>query len=310
MKILLVFIVMCSLCLPGVANSKDEESWEEFMKKKGQAEETTLIPKGSEGLKLIPKDVIVEELSRPPQPGQSGSQGALVVLTSDSILFDYGSSRLTESSFPQLSEIASALNDSRLAGIPFFYVDGHTCDIGSDSNNCRLSWDRARSVVSHLVSVGRVLPERVRPRGFGEHDPMNPNTSESQRRLNRRVVLRSGLAVVLTKDQSKLCQEEGGRHPGYGGSQEQDYPPGRRPSQSHSSPVLDNEPHEPVFGGLRGSDSKSRNQERRNLQEPSPLKREDIPSGFRRMDLPTQQKGNSTMGTPKGLPSPSPNENR
>lgn len=300
MKKLIVLLIACAICLPSVAFPNEEESWEEFIGKKGEAEETKLIPKGQQGLKLIPKDVIIEELSKPPQSGQTGAAvGPIVVLTSESILFEYGSSRLTENSFPQLREIAAALTDSRLAAIPLFYVDGHTCDIGSDGNNCRLSWDRARSVVNHLTSVGRVPSDKLRARGFGKRDPMRPNTSESERRLNRRVVLQSGLVAVVPRDQSKMCSESEGS-PGTGGSQEQ-YQNGHRPSQVHYPGPVDNEPYEPVFGGLRGS-SKSKEAERSKLPQVTPLKQSDLPAGFKRIETPKDQK-DGYQGVPKGLPS-------
>ncbi len=259
--------------------AEEKESYEDFQKNKAGAEAkgADLIPKG-QGPKLIPKDVIIEELSKPPQTTPTGQvQGAVVVLTSESILFDYGSSRLMESSFIQLAEIAAALKDPRLAAIPFFYVDGHTCDIGSEENNCRLSWDRAKSVVYHLITVGQVPPNKLKARGFGEYCPMHANTSEANRRLNRRVVLQSGSAVIITKDSCPICPEYGGRYPGVGGSQES--PSGYRPSQSHSAGPHDEESGEPVFAGLRGGKGK---REAPNQQTaPVEIKRDNLPFGFK-----------------------------
>jgi hypothetical protein len=107
--------------------------------------------------------------------------------------------------------IAQALNDPQLANIPTFFVDGHTCDIGSDESNCWLAWERARSVMTALMSLG-VPPGKIVPRGFGERDPLYPNYDDMVRAFNRRVVLKSG-TVVLPRDQMLMCQAWGG----YGG---------------------------------------------------------------------------------------------
>jgi len=203
------------------------ESWEQFRKMREQSEQINLIPKGQKSApKLIPKDIIIEQLRKPaqdapPQPPQPGRtdpgpppQGT-AVFSSDAILFDYGSARLRETSFPQLMEIARAFTDPQLAHIPFFFVDGHTCDIGSDENNCRLSWDRANSVIEFLVTAGRLDPQKLRPRGFGERTPMMPNASDYMRTLNRRVVLKSG-GAPMPMEEAVMCRMGGDWRSDYG----------------------------------------------------------------------------------------------
>ena len=296
MKQFIILISLCFLLYPLALIAEEKETWEEYQKKRSEAEskQSQLVPKGQKPPKLIPKDVIIEELSKPSQTSPSGTvQGALVVLTSESILFDYGSSRLTESSYLQLAEISAALRDPRLAAIPFFYVDGHTCDIGSESNNCRLSWDRAKSVVYHLITVGRVPAERLKARGFGEYCPMVDNISEANRRLNRRVVLQSGSPVLITKDQCPICPETGGKYPGVGGSQGS---PGYRPSQSHSPQPVDEESSEPVFAGLRGGKGKPSPPTQQTA--PVEIKKDSLPGAFKPLGDSTTQK---SPGTVKGI---------
>lgn len=147
---------------------------------------------------VINKDFIVEELSKP-------DAGALA-FSSDAILFGYGSAKLLDGSIPQLQEIAKALNDPALAHIPVFLVDGHTCAIGTDQRNCRLSHDRAVRVVQFLVEKGGVPAEKLKARGFGKNDPVISNDTEDNRRKNRRVVLKSGL-LSLQRDEKLLCGE-------------------------------------------------------------------------------------------------------
>jgi outer membrane protein OmpA-like peptidoglycan-associated protein len=228
-KRLIITLMAVSLLIPFAAVAEEEESWEDFRKARAKAETLKFVPKKLGG--LISKDVIIEQLQQqtqtpapgntaPGTPGQPGVPGQYtlptqpgqpmigtvptpgmpmaqavpgqVVFASDSILFEYGSARMKPMSFPQLMIVAAALRDPALASVPFFYVDGHTCDIGSDPNNCRLSWDRAREVIMFLTTVGGVNPIRLRPRGFGERIPMYPNANDFTRSMNRRVALQSG----------------------------------------------------------------------------------------------------------------------
>ena len=68
-------------------------------------------------------------------------------------------------------------------------VTGYTDDLGSAAHGLDLSERRARRVAHEL---GRVLPGKRFPmvvRGLGEAHPAVPNTSEANRRKNRRVVV-------------------------------------------------------------------------------------------------------------------------
>lgn len=69
-----------------------------------------------------------------------------------------------------------------------FEIVGHTCDIGSADGNLKLSRERAKSLHDFLVSKG-VKADRLKYRGVGQAEPMVPNTSEANRRQNRRVVV-------------------------------------------------------------------------------------------------------------------------
>ncbi len=197
-------LVIVVILLTAVFSMAFAETEEEYLKLREAEESSRLVPKGltkKPGGDLIPKDVIIEQLTQPQPPGQA----AAVTFSSDLILFDFGSARLRESCYPQLTQIVLAINDPKLAGIPVFFVDGHTCAIGSEENNCRLSWRRAHSVVTFLVRAG-VPPSKIIARGFGEYCPIASNEDEIGRMTNRRVVLKSG-SVVVQADQARQCSE-------------------------------------------------------------------------------------------------------
>lgn len=203
-KILLVVAFL--LALPGFSSS---ETWEEFQKLKASEEQNDFIPKG--GPRLIPKDAIVEALKKDCQ----------FTFQSDALLFHYGLPKIKEVSMPNVQNTAAAirqaLDDSELSQIQTYYVDGHTCAIGSDENNCRLSWSRAQAVIDELAKLG-VPREKLVPRGFGKTYPSHSNDTEATRVLNRRVVLKGDCARVAAKDNAVPCQmkslSESGMHGG------------------------------------------------------------------------------------------------
>jgi outer membrane protein OmpA-like peptidoglycan-associated protein len=65
-------------------------------------------------------------------------------------------------------------------------VEGHTDDRGRDDYNLDLSQRRAEAVKAYLIGKG-VPPERLEAKGFGETQPLKPNTTQRNRAANRRV---------------------------------------------------------------------------------------------------------------------------
>ncbi|HYW14165.1 MAG TPA: OmpA family protein [Longimicrobium sp.] len=65
-------------------------------------------------------------------------------------------------------------------------VEGHTDDVGSDTDNQALSERRARSVLSCLTSNG-VPTTGIQAMGHGEAHPKVPNTNDRNRAQNRRI---------------------------------------------------------------------------------------------------------------------------
>ena len=81
---------------------------------------------------------------------------------------------------------------ARISGIVLAYpdlkleIDGYTDNTGSDEFNQSLSEKRAATVRDYLVDSG-VSINNVYARGFGEANPVAPNTTAAGRKLNRRV---------------------------------------------------------------------------------------------------------------------------
>ena len=66
-------------------------------------------------------------------------------------------------------------------------IQGHTDNVGNDNDNQVLSEQRAKAVYQYAISKG-VASERLRYKGYGESQPIAPNTTAAGRAKNRRTV--------------------------------------------------------------------------------------------------------------------------
>lgn len=108
------------------------------------------------------------------------------VFVFNNIQYEFDSAKLLDSSKEILNDIVLTLLNNPEVKIE---VSGHTCNIGSDKYNQKLSEKRAKSVVDYLLSKG-IDAERLISRGFGETKPIADNDSEEGRILNRRTELK------------------------------------------------------------------------------------------------------------------------
>jgi outer membrane protein OmpA-like peptidoglycan-associated protein len=140
-------------------------------------------------------------------------QEGKVTFNNKAVTFEQNTAEIKNDSIGQIVELATALADPKLKKIPFFYIDGHTCDLGSEKRNCQLSIERACATKQLLAKHAGIEKERIKVRGFGESCPIKPNDSEANREQNRRVVVRSsketdpgGKACVQCKEADTACQ--------------------------------------------------------------------------------------------------------
>jgi outer membrane protein OmpA-like peptidoglycan-associated protein/tetratricopeptide (TPR) repeat protein len=113
----------------------------------------------------------------PLKPIRSGES---IVL--NNIFFEFDSYKLKEESKVELNKLLEFLNlnpDLKAE------ISGHTDNIGTDAYNQKLSRDRARSVVNHLISRGIDI-SRLSFEGYGSSKPLASNETEEGRAQNRR----------------------------------------------------------------------------------------------------------------------------
>ena len=83
----------------------------------------------------------------------------------------------------KLDEIAKILKKSESE---FFFVEGHTADVGKPEDEKNLSQERAKTVIEKLVERG-IPAEKFIYQGAGGTKPIAPNGTEEGRSQNRRV---------------------------------------------------------------------------------------------------------------------------
>ncbi len=141
------------------------------IKKEGKAYESKLV-KADNIEKTFIKD---EEISI-----KNVKKGSIHTL--NDILFKTNSSEIDPASKIVLQGFAQWLKENPTITIE---LQGHTDDLGSDADNLALSQDRAFSVMTFIAAQG-IPSSRIKFKGYGETKPKFPNTSDDNRRKNRR----------------------------------------------------------------------------------------------------------------------------
>ncbi|ACN15952.1 MotB2 [Desulforapulum autotrophicum HRM2] len=113
--------------------------------------------------------------------------GKVIVTINGQTLFDSGSANLKQG--------ATAILD-RIVAVVFEYpeysinIKGYTDDIPIETaqfpSNWELSAIRATTVLKHLIQKG-INPKRLTATGYADMEPLVPNTSDTNRAINRRV---------------------------------------------------------------------------------------------------------------------------
>jgi len=106
------------------------------------------------------------------------------IITTLRINFDFNKWNVKKIYYPEIKNVAEVLKANPHLKIE---VAGHTDNIGSAKYNLWLSKKRAEAVKNILVNVYKVNPNRIVAKGYGEKYPLVPNTTSTNRALNRRV---------------------------------------------------------------------------------------------------------------------------
>ncbi len=126
-------------------------------------------------------------------PGKNGGSAAKKeTITKETVLklnqiyivyFDTDKSILKSDAMPELDKVYDFLKKNPNYGIK---IAGYTDSDGTKERNQVISDSRAKAVAGYLVNKG-VSSTRTLARGYGQNDPLNGNTTEEEKRKNRRV---------------------------------------------------------------------------------------------------------------------------
>ncbi len=112
---------------------------------------------------------------------KESKRGTVLVL--DNLLFDTGGATLHGGSQRNLDPLVRYLKDNPDRNIS---VEGHTDNVGGESYNIDLSFQRAEAVKKYLTVSG-INANRINTKGFGESLPVASNNTAQGKQMNRRV---------------------------------------------------------------------------------------------------------------------------
>ena len=121
-----------------------------------------------------------------PSTGNFKSKKLLTLVILKNIFFDVNKYDLKPSSQIELDELIKLLRENPLVTVQ---INGFTDNMGKPADNLLLSENRAKSVVYYLTSKG-IDAKRLSYKGYGEAQPVSPNTTEAGRANNRRTELK------------------------------------------------------------------------------------------------------------------------
>jgi outer membrane protein OmpA-like peptidoglycan-associated protein len=109
-----------------------------------------------------------------------------VVLRSD-VLFALNSAALTPAAKAAVTTLATQIRSARVTGT--IQINGYTDNLGTADRNLALSKARALAVAQVLQAGLAGQSVTLAPQGFGEANPVVPNSTDPNRARNRRVTI-------------------------------------------------------------------------------------------------------------------------
>jgi outer membrane protein OmpA-like peptidoglycan-associated protein len=133
-------------------------------------------------IRIVPADAPPATVG-PPPPDISTVLKTKKSYTFRNVNFETGKWELLPPPLPELDNLAAFLKENPTVKVE---IGGHTDDVGDDTANQLLSQNRAETVANYLISKG-IATNRITHKGYGEVQPIAPNSSAVGRLQNRRV---------------------------------------------------------------------------------------------------------------------------
>lgn len=100
------------------------------------------------------------------------------------VYFDQSKADLRDESYAELDRIRKIMEEN--PGMEIL-LEGHTDNQGDANLNFKLAEDRITNVKNYLTENGRISPDRIAVKSWGQYRPLQRNSTEEARRKNRRV---------------------------------------------------------------------------------------------------------------------------
>ena len=117
-------------------------------------------------------------------PLQPIEANASIIL--NNIFFDVNKFELKTESQVEMEKLIQLLTENPNVKIE---ISGHTDNVGKPADNLLLSNNRAKAVVSYLVSK-KIASQRLTAKGYGETKPIGNNKTEAGKAMNRRTEMK------------------------------------------------------------------------------------------------------------------------
>jgi type IX secretion system PorP/SprF family membrane protein len=180
--------------IPSNKNSTSAKAGDGTQKTPGPNPSTaTATPDAGPSITKIPA-IEITEVNPVPEKDRGASAAAgnisfdplLVEKITLHFRFEYNSTDLDEDTEEFLDELIRTMQENEKLSV---MITGHTDNVGSAHLNHRLSLKRAEAVKAYLLKQGIDLP-RITTEGKGLTEPLNGNSTDEERALNRRVEIK------------------------------------------------------------------------------------------------------------------------
>ncbi|RJP79455.1 MAG: hypothetical protein C4522_10100 [Desulfobacteraceae bacterium] len=129
------------------------------------------------------KFIYTQSLFRPDE-AQVFRTGDNILISANGFYFASGEDEIQASNFALLNKLLGSINQFPNAKV---VISGHTDATGTAELNMALSERRAKNVADFIVNVGKISPENVTFKGYGDTKPIAGNKTKEGRDQNRRI---------------------------------------------------------------------------------------------------------------------------
>jgi OOP family OmpA-OmpF porin len=117
------------------------------------------------------------EPAKPPEPPPKVIVKDNKIEITEKIQFEYNKATILPASFALLEEISTTIKKN--PHIKKIAIEGHASSEGGAAHNLKLSDERAKAVMNHLVEKGGLKKEMFTAKGFGSQKPIVDDTEKA-----------------------------------------------------------------------------------------------------------------------------------